>query len=93
MTNNFVKIRVKEGEVEDILNRLTKAQEEIYKCYSELEALGVVVIEKEPLNISVDSPSDVNYIDAGADHAEEAKRIFDSYMEKFSKSKKTSFSE
>lgn len=49
MTNNFVKIRVKEGEVANILNRLTKAQEEIYKCYSELEALGVVVIEEEPL--------------------------------------------
>lgn len=40
-------IKVKDGEVEGILNRLEKAQEEIYKCYNDLRRLGVLTVEKE----------------------------------------------
>jgi len=47
MANFIAKIEVKSGQVEAILERLTKAQEEIYKCYSELENMGVVVIKEE----------------------------------------------
>lgn len=46
MTKNFIRIKCKEGELENIMDRLEKAQKEIYQCYSELEALGVLVIEK-----------------------------------------------
>lgn len=46
MTKNFIRIKCKEGELENIMDRLEKAQKEIHQCYSELEALGVLVIEK-----------------------------------------------
>lgn len=35
------------GRIAEIFDRLEKAQEEIYKCYSELTALGVVVFDDE----------------------------------------------
>lgn len=43
-------IEVEEGKVKEILDRLTDAQNEIYNCYSELEALGVLKIKKAGYN-------------------------------------------
>lgn len=40
-------IKVKDGEVEEILNRLEKAQKEILECYYDLRKLGVLTVEKE----------------------------------------------
>ena len=39
-----IRIRVPEGRVKEILDRLTKAQETICRCYDELTELGVVEI-------------------------------------------------
>lgn len=47
MTNFMIRIEIKSGEVEAILERLTKAQEEIYECYSELKNMGLVVVKEE----------------------------------------------
>lgn len=47
MTNFMIRIEIKSGEVEAILDRLTKAQEEIYECYSELKNMGLVVVKEE----------------------------------------------
>lgn len=44
MTNYALRIEVQDGKVKEILDRLQKAQKEIYDCYSELEALGVINI-------------------------------------------------
>jgi hypothetical protein len=38
---------VADGEVEAILDELTKAREKIYDCYSKLTNLGVIVIKNE----------------------------------------------
>lgn len=46
--NNFtIRIKVPEGQIEEILERLTAAQEEIRKCYQELNMLGVLTIEEK----------------------------------------------
>lgn len=46
--NNFtIRIDVEEGKVKEILDRLTKAQEEIWNCYNELRALGVINITEK----------------------------------------------
>lgn len=47
MTNYSIRIEIEDGKVKEILDRLDKAQGEIYKCYSELQSLGVLTI-KEP---------------------------------------------
>ena len=53
--NNFtIRIKVPEGQIEEILERLTAAQEEIRKCYQELNMLGVLTIEKDTLDLSDD---------------------------------------
>lgn len=47
MNGYSIKIKVQDGKVEEILQRLQQAQHTIYQCYRELEELGVVIIEKE----------------------------------------------
>ena len=44
--NTFIRIEVRDGEVEEILRELNEAQEKIYECYSKLKELGVLVISK-----------------------------------------------
>ena len=44
MNGYSVRMEVKEGEVKEIMDRLTQAQETIYKCYSELQDLGVLTV-------------------------------------------------
>ena len=46
MNNYSLQIEVEEGKVKEILDRLTKAQEEIYECYREFVEIGVLVIKK-----------------------------------------------
>lgn len=46
MTNYSIRIEVEDGKVKEILDRIDKAQEEIYKCYSELQNLGVLTIKE-----------------------------------------------
>lgn len=46
MTNYSIRIEIEEGKVKEVLDRLSKAQEEIYKCYSELERMGVLTIKE-----------------------------------------------
>ncbi len=48
MTSTQVGIKVSSEEIRNIFDRLEKAQQEIYNCYMELRALGVVVIEEKP---------------------------------------------
>lgn len=47
MTNYLIRVEVPEGKVKEILDRLTKAQETIYQCYTELESLGVLVVREK----------------------------------------------
>ena len=42
-----IHIEIPEGRVKEILDELTKAQETIYKCYAELERLGVLTIKEK----------------------------------------------
>ncbi len=44
MNGYSVRMEVKEGEIEKIMDRLTKAQETIYECYGELQELGVLTV-------------------------------------------------
>ena len=46
MTNYSIRIEVEQGKIKEVLDRLNKAQEEIYKCYSELQSLGVLTIKE-----------------------------------------------
>lgn len=46
MNNYSIRIEVEDGKVEEILDRLSKAQKEIYKCYTELENLGVLTLRE-----------------------------------------------
>ena len=39
-------MELEEEELENIMKRLTEAQQEIMKCYSELQRLGVLKIKK-----------------------------------------------
>lgn len=45
-----IEIEVQEGRVKEILDELTAAQETIYKCYCELEKLGVLVIKEKTIS-------------------------------------------
>lgn len=47
MTNSLIRIEVPEGKIKEILDRLTKAQETIYQCYTELEDIGVLVVREK----------------------------------------------
>ena len=47
MNNYGISIEVPEGRIKEIFDRLTKAQEEIYACYTELAGLGVVKITEK----------------------------------------------
>lgn len=46
MNKFLVMLEVKEGQVQEILDRLTAAQDEIRDCYYELEKIGVLTIAK-----------------------------------------------
>ena len=59
MNGYSIRIEVKEEKLHKILERLSKAQEEIYACYSELVALGAVTFVKEELSLK-DSDSSKN---------------------------------
>lgn len=47
MTGFSIRIDVPDGKVKEIMDRLDKAQEEIYACYAELQNLGVVTITEK----------------------------------------------
>lgn len=47
MTNTQISIKVPEGELKDILERLEAARSTIYECYTQLGALGYVELTKE----------------------------------------------
>lgn len=60
MTEYFIKIEVEEGQVKRILERLQKAQKEIYKCYNELEEIGVLTITKKEAENDPHSENGIN---------------------------------
>lgn len=41
-------IEVNEDKVKELFERIEKAEQEIYECYSELRRIGVVKMTKEP---------------------------------------------
>ena len=43
-------IEVDSEKIEKLFDRIDKAREEIYDCYSELEQIGIVKIKREPAN-------------------------------------------
>lgn len=47
MNRYLIEIEIEDGKVEEIMTRLDKAQEEIRKCYDELQNLGILKIFKE----------------------------------------------
>lgn len=47
MNNSVISIEIPEGRVKEILDKLTEAQETIWLCYRELEALGVVTMREK----------------------------------------------
>lgn len=47
MYNPFIRIEIQDGELEQIMEELSQATETIYKCYSKLKTMGVLVIKKE----------------------------------------------
>lgn len=46
MDKYAVRIEIQDGEIEEIMETLRKAQETIYDCYNSLRDLGVVAIRK-----------------------------------------------
>ena len=44
MAGYMVRVEVPEGEVQEIFQRLEKAQEEIYGCYSKLREIGDLTV-------------------------------------------------
>ena len=50
MNKYGITIEVPEGKLTEILDRLTAAQEEISKCYSELRDLGIVTIREKTVS-------------------------------------------
>lgn len=40
-------VEIPEGKLDEIMNRMEKAQETIYKCYRELQELGILKVEKK----------------------------------------------
>ena len=47
MDKYIIRLEIPDGKVEEILDRLTAAQETIRECYQELEDLGVLVVKEE----------------------------------------------
>lgn len=47
MDKYIIRLEIPDGKVEEILDRLTAAQETIRECYQELGEIGVVAIKKE----------------------------------------------
>ena len=47
MTSSTIRIEIPDGKVRELMERLDRAQEEIYECYSELQRLGVVTVKEE----------------------------------------------
>ena len=47
MNNYAIRLEIPEGRVKEVLDRLTKAQQEIVDCYDELRRLGVLTIREE----------------------------------------------
>ncbi len=43
----FLCLEINEGELEEIFEELSEAQETIYKCYDRLKMLGVLKMEKK----------------------------------------------
>lgn len=50
----LVEIEVDIDEIDKILGRLEKAKDEIYQCYSELKALGVIKIAQKETPVSIE---------------------------------------
>lgn len=48
MAKYCVVVSIQEGKLDEIMTRLRAAQDEIYKCYDELEKMGVMEIKKPP---------------------------------------------
>lgn len=42
MSGCFARIEIPDGKIKEIMDRIDKAQKEIYECYNKLEDLGVV---------------------------------------------------
>ena len=57
MRNYDIMIKIPDGRIKEIMDKMNKAQETIYECYNELISLGVVTIEKAPSNKD-DAPRD-----------------------------------
>jgi len=47
MTSSLIRIEIPAGKVRELMERIDRAQEEIYECYIELERLGVVTVKEE----------------------------------------------
>ena len=48
MTRYLTEFEIEDKKLDEIMERLNKAQEEIYECYSELEKLGILkIVPKE----------------------------------------------
>lgn len=47
MTGGRIRIEIPEGKIKAIMDEMDQAQETIYRCYSELQNLGVVVIRQD----------------------------------------------
>lgn len=47
MNGYSIRIEIQEGQVKEILDRLNAAQETIYRCYQELQDLGVAVVKEK----------------------------------------------
>ncbi|SCJ79216.1 Uncharacterised protein [uncultured Flavonifractor sp.] len=47
MNGYSIRIEIQDGQVKEILERLNAAQETIYRCYQELQDLGVVVVKEK----------------------------------------------
>ena len=50
MRSYDIRIKIPEGRIKEIMDKIDKAQETIYKCYDELVLLGAVTIEKTSPN-------------------------------------------
>ena len=50
---HFAEIVIDDAELDAIMDRLDKAKEEIYDCYSELKRMGIVKIttKGDPVNV------------------------------------------
>lgn len=46
MNKYLISIKCKEGELEQIMDELQKAQRTIYTCYTRLQEMGVLTLEK-----------------------------------------------